>query len=297
MPLDAIAAELYGLTPDQFTAARGQQVAEARAHGDKTLAAEIQRLRKPSTAAWLVNMLVRHRADDVAAILRLGESLHRAQEQLDAPTMRELTTQRQAQLRSVGRQASELAEQLGSRASAAVLDDVTQTLQTATVDATAAAAVRTGLLITALSSPLQPTDLAGAVAIPGAVDLSGLRQPQDNDAPVRAGRKTDRDRAAHRAPNRAADRRKRMEAQQRADAATERAAEAQQQLDEAVRLLSELGSRREQLGQELSDIRDAIADLDRRQGSAERDRAAAERRAGDAKRREEQARKALDRLG
>ena len=52
--IDAVAVELYGLTPDEFTAARNQL---AKTIGGPTAAA-IKALRRPTLAAWLANLLV-----------------------------------------------------------------------------------------------------------------------------------------------------------------------------------------------------------------------------------------------
>lgn len=58
MDLAAVAAELFGSMPGGFVAAR---TAAAKAEPDKVTGKAILALPKPSTAAWLVNMLVRHR--------------------------------------------------------------------------------------------------------------------------------------------------------------------------------------------------------------------------------------------
>ena len=56
-PLLAAADRLYGLTLAEFTPARDALVKEHR--GDKELAARLKALKKPSLAAWVVNLLVR----------------------------------------------------------------------------------------------------------------------------------------------------------------------------------------------------------------------------------------------
>ncbi len=55
--LDTVGTELYGLRPTEFTAARDAQAAAARRGGDRELAAAIKKLRRPTPAAWLVNLL------------------------------------------------------------------------------------------------------------------------------------------------------------------------------------------------------------------------------------------------
>ena len=59
MDVDAVAVELYGLDPDQFTAARNERAQEARAAGANAASTRIKTLRKPTLAAWLTNLLVR----------------------------------------------------------------------------------------------------------------------------------------------------------------------------------------------------------------------------------------------
>jgi hypothetical protein len=59
--LDEAAGELYGLPPEEFTAARKEREAAARGDGDRELARAIAGLGKPSTAAWVCNLLVRAR--------------------------------------------------------------------------------------------------------------------------------------------------------------------------------------------------------------------------------------------
>ena len=55
-PLLEVADRLYGLSPGDFTAARD---AEAKAlAADKGIAARVKALRKPSIAAWAINLLV-----------------------------------------------------------------------------------------------------------------------------------------------------------------------------------------------------------------------------------------------
>src|SRR3712207_9525044 len=59
------ADELYGLPPDDFMPARTTYEQQARADGDRELAAEIKALGKPSTAAWVCNVLVRHHREEI----------------------------------------------------------------------------------------------------------------------------------------------------------------------------------------------------------------------------------------
>ena len=50
--------------------------------------------KKPSTAAWAVNQLVRHETEQVDQVLAVGEALREAQRTLDGEELRALTRQR-----------------------------------------------------------------------------------------------------------------------------------------------------------------------------------------------------------
>ncbi|MFI9549933.1 hypothetical protein ACIHAR_39560 [Streptomyces sp. NPDC052016] len=72
MDLDAVADELYALPPGEFTAARDEHAKAARATGDRELADQTRRLRRPTQAAWASNLLVREDPDEVERLLQLG---------------------------------------------------------------------------------------------------------------------------------------------------------------------------------------------------------------------------------
>ncbi len=175
MSLEAVADSLYALTPDEFIAARNDEAKKAKADDDKPLAEAVKRLAKPALAAWVVNMLVRHEADQMEQVLTLGESLRQAQENLSGDALRELGKQRRQLTAAVTTQARALAAQLGHKIGDSVADQVQQTLHAAMVDEGAAAAVRSGLLTQPLAATgVGPVDLDGAVAMPEAVGRSAL---------------------------------------------------------------------------------------------------------------------------
>lgn len=161
------AQELYGLAPDQFTAARNARVKQAKAEGERDLAKKLGSLTKPSAAAWVVNMLMRRKPDLMDQMLTLGGSLRQASLDLDSDEVRELSEQRRQLAEAVCKQGSELAAELGHPASPATSDQVYETLHAAMIDADAAAATRTGLLTRSLrASGLGPVDVKAAVAVP-----------------------------------------------------------------------------------------------------------------------------------
>jgi len=75
--IDDITRDLYGLPPEAFTEARNARAKEVAASGDRALAMELRRLPKPTTAAWLANMLVRTHPIKVEALIALGPSFER----------------------------------------------------------------------------------------------------------------------------------------------------------------------------------------------------------------------------
>ncbi|MGI8900995.1 MAG: hypothetical protein ACR2HA_08690, partial [Nocardioides sp.] len=151
MTFQEVAEELYGLTPAEFTEARND--AAARLKGtDRELSDRVKSLRKPATSAWVVNMLVRHHADEMTQVLDLGESLRQAQADLDGDALRELARQRRRLIGAVAGKGKALARDLGLKLSESVQRQVEETLHAAMIDSDAAAAVRTGLLVDALSA-------------------------------------------------------------------------------------------------------------------------------------------------
>ena len=150
MEFEKIAAELYALDPDEYVAARDARVAEARKAKLAGLAKELKALGKPTLTAWLVNQLMRHKPHEVERLLRVGEGLREAQEQLDGPRIRELSGERRGLLQSLGREGRALAEDLGHPVSDSVEQELQATLGAAVADPGVAAQVRAGRLTKAL---------------------------------------------------------------------------------------------------------------------------------------------------
>ncbi|HEV7897399.1 MAG TPA: hypothetical protein VGP31_06095 [Planosporangium sp.] len=130
-PLADVATDLYALPPDEFVAARDEAVKRAKAAGDRRLAAEIGKLRRPTVGAWVVNRLARHRPELVEQLLELGEALRSAQRELRGDELRELSIQRRAVVAGLSREAVRLARR----------DHRRDNLPTAEIEATFAAAL------------------------------------------------------------------------------------------------------------------------------------------------------------
>ncbi|HEY1466269.1 MAG TPA: hypothetical protein VGF11_04385, partial [Acidimicrobiales bacterium] len=171
--LNAIVEELYGLLPAEFVSARDRYVAEARHAGDRDLAAAVKKLRRPTSGAWLANMLVRERPAELGSLLELGTTMRRAQSRLAAADMRGLSKERRQSVTRLLGEAKDLARHLGLSPTESSLRELEGTLEAAVADADAAEALRSGQLVTPISySGLGPVDLSGALATssPGSTD-------------------------------------------------------------------------------------------------------------------------------
>ena len=151
MDIAAVADELYGLPPDQFTASRNQRAKASKADGDLELGAQVAALRRPSTAAWVVNQLARHRRDELGQLIELGTALREAHLDLKAERLRALSDQRHRVIAALAAAGRTLAAERGHAVSEAVRQEVEQTLEAALADPVAGQAVSSGRLVSGLS--------------------------------------------------------------------------------------------------------------------------------------------------
>jgi hypothetical protein len=260
-PLLGIAEELYALTPAEFTGTRNQWAKQTKADGDPELAARVTALRKPSTAAWVVNMLMRHQGEQMSQVLDLGASLRQAQADLDGDALRELTRQRRQLTTVVARQGQTLAAELGQKVTGAVADQVQDTLHAAMIDEDAAAAVRSGLLVSALAATgVGGADVVDAVAVPTAIGMTP--RPRSMPAPKRAGLSVVPD--PEPAPDEEEQRRaaERARAQRAVDDAVAAADAAQRKVRKARKRIRTVQARTLQAAEELDEARRRVADLE-----------------------------------
>lgn len=124
--------ELYGARPEEFTALRTGLVAAAKKRGDADAAKRIGGARKPTTAAWVVNVLAHSNEDVKHSLTDLGERLRAAHASMDGPTIRQLSSEQRSLVEELARAAFEGAEL--TNPSATLREDVTATLQAAIAD-------------------------------------------------------------------------------------------------------------------------------------------------------------------
>jgi len=276
-----IADGLYALHPSAFTAARDARAKEQKAAGDGDLAAEVKALRKPSVAAWVVNLLVRREGGQVDQVLEVGAALRQAQEGMAADELKALTRQRRQLTAAVTQQARGLASEAGVRLTASVADQVEATLTAAMVDEDCGRAIRSGLLVGSLhATGVDEVDVAAAVAAPDAlgfeataVEHGGPPAPGPPDLKV--------------VPDPDADAKARAAAQEAVEAAQTDVDTAQEASEEAASAVSELEAKALQTRSEIEELQRRLADLESTQEEVEEQLAEAE----DA---QEEARSALD---
>ena len=171
-PLLEVADELYGLGLGDFTPARDARAKELK-KDDPGLSARVKKLRKPSVAAWAVNLLVRRETGQVGQVLDVGVALREAQSDLAGEQLRELTRQRRQLTAAVTTRARAVAAESGQRLSQAVADQVEATLTAAILDQDCARAVRSGLLVAGLEATgVDEVEVGSAVAVPEALGFT-----------------------------------------------------------------------------------------------------------------------------
>jgi hypothetical protein len=309
------ASELYGLSPDDFRAARDERAAQARAAGDKDLARAIAGLRRPVVSAWLVNMLAREDAGQMGELLALGESLRDAQEALAGDRLRELSAERRRLVAAMVGEAKRLAAREGRAVTLQVEREVEATLQAALADPGAAAEVAAGQL----AGPLSYAGLGAGEAVASrrasapSRPAPAERKPAERKVPGSSAARPDvatrqeREAAQREAREAAAAERKEREAaavrqavQDAADAvagaradldAADREATGARAAQEAVR------KRAEQLDRELSEALAEASRATRVLREAQRSRDAAARALDAASKRLARAQQAASRLG
>jgi archaellum component FlaC len=249
-----VADELYALTLAEFTPVRDARAKELKS-ADAELSKQVRALRKPSVAAWVVNLLVRHEPEQVEQVLAVGAALREAQASLAGEELRALTRQRRQLTAAVTTQARAVAREQGTRVTDSVAEQVEATLTAAMVSEECARAVRSGLLVAALATTgVDDVDVAAALAAPEALGFSAT--PRETEAEP-AGRPE-----LHVVPDPEADRKALAAAQAALAAAESELAGADEALAEAARDVETLEARAMQVQAQIDELRTKIAELE-----------------------------------
>lgn len=249
MDLDSVADELYGLPLEDFTARRTASGKQARADGDHRLAGDIQALRKPTQAAWLLNQLVRARHDEIQLLLDLGHELRDVLADVDGDALRQLTRQRYQLVSALVERTRTLAVAHGRRMSDDVASAVRTTLEATLSDQASAAALAAGQL----TEPLTVSGFGASEAepAPGRPTQPRRRTPQPTP-----GTASVTDLAAERR------RRERDSAAAEATLAAQRADQARAEADQSAEQLTTAEARRHEAEEVLQRVRARLEDAE-----------------------------------
>ncbi len=279
-PLIALADELYALPLAEFTPVRDARARELRAE-DRPLSDRVKRLRKPSLAAWVLNLLVRREPEQVDQVLAVGEALREAQATLDAEQLRALTRQRRQVTAALATTARARAREEGVRVTEAVAEQLEASLTAALLDEGAAAALRSGLLVAALhATGVEAADVAAAVALPEALgQVASPRGPEAGSEVEQASPRPD----LRVVPDPEADLKRRRAATEALDTARAHLARVQEEEREAGKTVAELEARSLQLVAEAEELRRRLAELESTAEEVDQELEEAEEEAGEAR--------------
>lgn len=134
---DSALEELFRTPPATFTKTRDTLAKRLKDEGDDDGAAELEKLRRPSVVAFVLNQLSRAHADDVAELVDVGRELARAQRKAirgEATTgLREAIARQREVVASLTSKTTALMKKLGVSTSSH-LDEVAGALQAALID-------------------------------------------------------------------------------------------------------------------------------------------------------------------
>jgi len=287
--IDEIADSLYGLPPEQFTAARTQYEKEAKAAGDRDAAARIHAMAKPTVTAWLANQLAREHRNELQPLLELGAALRDATRNLAGDQLRTLSRQQHHLVHALVLQARQLARAADRSVGDDAARGLEETLHAALADEHAATLLLAGRLTDALHSSGFDSGFSGTATNVVPLHRKGSRSSTQSFAGRRQPREEDRRRAEHdlvEAQRAVADataaldnaRGLAADADQAAAAAQERIDELRARLDEASTAASDAGRRREERTRALRRAELAVRDAERQSVAAQERR---DRTAGD----------------
>jgi hypothetical protein len=158
--IESVAAELYAKPRADFVTARNELARQAPAE----LAAAIRALPKPTTAAWLVNLVALRHPADVDRLIELGRALRQAYADRAGDRLRELVRQRHEVLRQLTGDVRSVARAEGHTLAGPVADQVQETFEAALLDAD-------------IGRSVQSRRLATAARVPAMVGLPALPEP------------------------------------------------------------------------------------------------------------------------
>ena len=146
--LDRELDALYDLPLEEFTKARNDLAGRLRKAHQSEAAAEVRGLKKPSVVAWAANRLARDEPKLTAGLLEAGELLRETQQRALAGSAKqeEVTDAAAAERETIRALLTAARKRFGDRATASLLDKLSQTLRAAAVDPAARPLLERGRL-------------------------------------------------------------------------------------------------------------------------------------------------------
>lgn len=246
MDLSDAAEQLYAAPPADFVTTRTRLATAARKDGDPDLAEEIRGLRKPTTVAWLLNLVARTEPAVIADLSDLGERMRTAQAKGDGPALAEARPERHERIEALVAAARRFAEDRGRRFGPAARDQVADTAVAALADEASGRALASGQLLRALRyAGFGEVELDDAVATPlrlvPPAPAGGDEEELDEAAARRAGELEEaRDRLRETERELSAAKLARSEAEQALEAASARVADLEQAVADAEAAVTHL---------------------------------------------------------
>jgi DNA repair exonuclease SbcCD ATPase subunit len=269
-PLEAALDELYGVDGSEFVAVRKRLAGELRGSGDTAAAKTLLAARRPTTAAWALNQLVRREPALVEEFLERSQDLEAAQMgELEGgrDAIREATRDHRAALGAVTEAALSALDERGTDA---YRSQIQATLQAASAEPSVAEQLRRGRFVKELSGATGFSGFGGLSLVPDlapSAERARTEAKPSSKAATKSAPRAKPDRAASEAAARAAEAERRRAERERAAAE-----EAAHRLEEA--------EHEAQAAQDEADIAEAAAaEIHQRIDELERDLDAARRNA------------------
>jgi hypothetical protein len=269
-PLDQATDELYGLPPGEFTRARDARAKEVRKDGDRQAADAIKALRKPTVAAWALNQLARRRAKDVKRLVKAGEDLRAAQQELlaggDRGAFQEVAAKERELVADLSSDATAMASEAGERGSG-LQEKIAETLHAAALEEEAAEELSAGRLV-------RERDAIGGFGGAGNVPAPSPRKAK----PKRGSKGGEKSRSKAARGKASAEQRQRLSAartderhaRRELDAAGRALEHAQERADAAEAAAAEAAKRARTTKERLQEAKRAAATAKKAHGRAER---------------------------
>lgn len=242
MDLSEAAEQLYAAPPADFVTTRTRLATAAKKDANPGLAEHIRALRKPTTVAWLLNLVARTEPAVIADLNDLGERMRTAQAKGDGPALAEARPERHERIEALVAAVAGLAEEQGRRLGPAARDQVVDTAVAALADEASGRALASGQLLRALRyAGFGEVELDDAVATPlrlvPAVPAGGDEEPEEelDEAAARRAAELEeaRDRLRETERELSAAKLARSEAEQALQTAAARVADLEQAVTEA----------------------------------------------------------------